>query len=245
MAMTWPLAQGHDIKDGKPEVIRPAADNAGGWPAGSIFSSAQDLARFTIAFMNDGKLDGKQVLSPKVISLMSTPHARVPGSESSYGYGLSLSTERGVKWVQHGGSRAGYGSTIRMVPAQRFAVIIVANRSGSGMPKLAKAISEAMLPLEPEQHAQPVTHSISADELLRYAGVYVNGTTRYVLQVSKGALIGGSGETKTRFTHAGNDSLMADPSTVPSPAQKLDLIKSADGSVEFVFAGGRAFRRAD
>src|SRR5229473_1311029 len=164
MAMTWPLSQGHDIKDGKPEVIRPAADNAAGWPAGSIFSSAQDLARFTIAFMNDGKLDGKQVLSPKVIALMSTPHAHVPGSEQSYGYGLSLSTDRGVKWVQHGGSRAGYGSMIRMAPAQRFAVIIVANRSGSGMPKLAKAISEAMLRLEPEQHVLTVMHSITADE---------------------------------------------------------------------------------
>ena len=31
MAMTWPLAQGHEVKDGKPEVIGPAADNAGGW----------------------------------------------------------------------------------------------------------------------------------------------------------------------------------------------------------------------
>jgi CubicO group peptidase (beta-lactamase class C family) len=35
MAMTWPLAQGHDVQDGKPEVIRPAADNAATWPAGS------------------------------------------------------------------------------------------------------------------------------------------------------------------------------------------------------------------
>jgi CubicO group peptidase (beta-lactamase class C family) len=70
MAMTWPLAQGHEIRDGKPAVIRPAADNASGWPAGSIFSSALELSRFVIAFMNDGRLDGRQVLPPKLIVIV-------------------------------------------------------------------------------------------------------------------------------------------------------------------------------
>jgi CubicO group peptidase (beta-lactamase class C family) len=245
MAMTWPLAQGHEIKDGKPEVIRPAADNAATWPAGSIFSSAQDLARFTIAFMNDGKLDGKQVLSPKLIALMSTPHAHVPGSEYSYGYGLSLSTERGVKWVQHGGSRAGYGSMIRMAPSERFAVIIVANRTGASLPKLAKAIAEAMLPLEPEQHVLTVMHSISADESRRYAAVYVNGNSRFVLRASSGALIVGLEEAKTRFTQAGDGFLMEDAAGMKASLQRLELVPGKDGRIEFVFTGGRAFRRAE
>jgi CubicO group peptidase (beta-lactamase class C family) len=241
IAMTWPLAQGHDIKDGKPEVIRPAADNAASWPAGSIFSSAQELARFVIAFRNDGKLDGKQVLSPKAIALMSTPHAKVPGSESSYGYGLSLSAERGVKWVQHSGSRAGYGSLIRMAPAQQFAVIIVANRTGASMPGLAATISEALLPLEPKPPVPIAAHPMRVDEMRRYAGVYVNGKSRYVLEVSNGALTGGSGESKARFTHAGDGYL-----TEKLPlAQKLNVIEGADGRIEFVFAGGRAFRRAE
>ncbi|HEX4592723.1 MAG TPA: serine hydrolase domain-containing protein, partial [Bryobacteraceae bacterium] len=74
MAMTWPLAQGHEVRDGKPVVIRPAADNAASWPAGSIFSSALDLSRFTIAFMNDGQIDGQRVLAPELIAIMSTPH---------------------------------------------------------------------------------------------------------------------------------------------------------------------------
>src|SRR5215470_900223 len=59
IAMTWPLSQGHNVpKGGSPQVIRPFADNAGNWPAGSIFSSVNDLARFTIAFMNGGRLEG-------------------------------------------------------------------------------------------------------------------------------------------------------------------------------------------
>jgi len=81
----------------------------------------------------------------------------------------------------------------------------------------------------------------------RYAGVYVNGKSRYVLEVSNGALTGGSGESKTRFTQAGDGYLiekLPQGINVRGP-QKLDLITGADGKIEFVFTGGRAFRRAD
>ena len=136
---------------------------------------------------------------------------------------------------------------IRMAPAQRFAVIIVANRSGSSLPKLANTISEAMLPLEPTPPVLIGIHSMRGDEMRRYAGVYVNGKSRYVLEVSNGALTGGSGESKTRFTQAGDGYLiekLPQGINVRGP-QKLDLITGADGKIEFVFTGGRAFRRAD
>jgi CubicO group peptidase (beta-lactamase class C family) len=74
-AMTWPIAQGHE--SGK--VVRPAADNAAAWPAGSIFSNASELSRFVIAFMNGGRLDGKQVLDRK--SSRSCPR-RTPRSRA-------------------------------------------------------------------------------------------------------------------------------------------------------------------
>ncbi len=240
MAMTWPLAQGHEVKDGKPQVIRPAADNAAGWPAGSIFSSALDLSRFVIAFMNDGSLDGRRVLSAELIAIMSTPHANIPGSEAKYGYGLELATRRGVRWVEHGGSRAGYGSTIRMAPERKFAVIITANRTGEGMPKLAVAISEAMLQLEPEHHAEHLMHKLDAAELQRYAGVYVNGPSRIRLEAANGILMGGPGEGKLRYTRAGDGFLTGDDET-----RRLTAVPDSSGRMEFLFAGGRAYRRAN
>lgn len=94
------------------------------WPAGSIFSNVNDLSRFVIAFLNDRRIDGEQVLSPAVIRRLSTPRAKIPGGDVSYGYGLQLSMSRGVEVVSHGGSRAGYGSSIRMVPSKKFGVIV-------------------------------------------------------------------------------------------------------------------------
>lgn len=240
MAMTWPLAQGHEIRDGHPAVIRPAADNASGWPAGSIFSSALELSRFVIAFMNDGRLDGRQVLPQKLIAIMSSPHAEIPGGDQHYGYGFELSASRGVHWVEHGGSRAGYGSTIRMAPDRKFAVIIVANRSGSGMPKLADAISEAVLALDPKSEREPAAHPLTTEELHRCAGAYVNGTSKVELEPDGGALKASIDGTFERITRAGDKFLLGD-----GQPSKLVLVPDSNGRIEFVFVNGRAFRRAN
>ena len=244
MAMTWPLAQGHDVKDGKPTVIRPAADNASGWPAGSIFSSALELSRFVIAFMNDGRVDGQPAFPPQLIAIMSSPQAEIPGGNQHYGYGLSLSTSRGIRWVEHGGSRAGYGSTIRMAPDRKFAVIIVANRSGSGMPKLADAISEAMLPLEPKP-PEPATHALNPADVRRYIGVYSNGSSRITLEGDGAAALKSTSDgSQTRFTRAGDGYLLGETKS-DEPPQRLVLVQDSTGRIEYVFSGGRAFRRAD
>ena len=240
VAMTWPLAQGHEIRDGHPAVIRPAADNASGWPAGSIFSSALELSRFVIAFMNDGRLDGRQVLPQKLIAIMSSPHAEIPGGDQHYGYGFELSASRGVHWVEHGGSRAGYGSTIRMAPDRKFAVIIVANRSGSGMPKLADAISEAVLALDPKSEREPAAHPLTTEELHRCAGAYVNGTSKVELEPDGGALKASIDGTFERITRAGDKFLLGD-----GQPSKLVLVPDSNGRIEFVFVNGRAFRRAN
>ena len=84
VAMTYPLAQGHDVADGKPVVVRPFANNAASWPAGSIFSSVNDLSRFVMAFVGGGAVGGKQVMSPAVIAMLSTPAAKIPGSDNEY-----------------------------------------------------------------------------------------------------------------------------------------------------------------
>ncbi len=241
MAMTWPLAQGHEVRNGQPEVIHPAADNAASWPAGSIFSNVQDLARFVIAFMNDGRVDGREVLAPKVIALMSSPHARIPGSPAVYGYGLQLETRRGVHWVEHGGSRAGYGSLIRMAPERKFAVIIVANRTGASLPKLADTIAEAMLSLEPERATDAPTHALTPAELRLCAGAYVNGPTRITLEISNGELQAGGGLAKTRYGRAGEGFLVPDG----SGTQRLVLVPGAQGHIEYIFSGGRSFRRTN
>src|SRR5262249_28237991 len=130
IAATYPLALGHNLENGKPAVVRPIYDNVAMWPGGSIFSSVNDLARFVIALLNGGKLEGKQALAPLVVEKLPAPHVALPGGDAYYGYGLMSYRERGVRVVTHGGASTGYGSTIQLAPEHRFAVITLTNRSG-------------------------------------------------------------------------------------------------------------------
>jgi CubicO group peptidase (beta-lactamase class C family) len=246
MAMTYALAQGHEAEGGKPpSIIRPAANNAGGWPAGSMFSSVLDLSRFVIAFMNDGRLDGSQVLSPSVIALLSGTHAVVPGREPShYGYGLNTSVRRGHRFVQHGGSRAGYGSSIRMAPDDKVAVIVLANRSGSGMPKTTTRAMELLLGLGEETDTAETTQSLTASELGDLPGRYAQRADDAIELIARsGALFVKSGarELAMRKVGAWRYEVSSAPDGQPST---LIVTPGHDGKPLYLHRGGRAFKRA-
>lgn len=157
VAMTYPMANGHNVgSEGVPLIIRPFYNNVAQWPAGSIFSNIGDLSRWTIAFMNEGKLDGQQILTPSMIKQMSTSHIAVPGeTDSFYAYGLTTFRYQGVEFVAHGGFSRGYGSMIQMVPARKFAVIVLTNKSGETMRRTLNKATELGLGLKPDQPETP------------------------------------------------------------------------------------------
>jgi CubicO group peptidase (beta-lactamase class C family) len=171
VAMTFPLALGHAPG---PTLIRPFADHAGAWPPGSLFTTANDLARFVVSLM-DGPLWAR----------LSAPLTPIPGTTTKYGYGLLVSDHV----VMHSGARAGYGSSIHFIPAKRAAVIQLANRTGALMgttvrQALSELISEPPPPAAPRQPLE-----LSSEEASRYAGHYVNGAIIVDLAVREGRLV--------------------------------------------------------
>jgi CubicO group peptidase (beta-lactamase class C family) len=243
MAMTFPLSQGHE-RSGKekPKVIRPFADNTGNWPAGSMFSSVNDLARFVIAFLNNGKLEGKQVLSPSLIAELSKPHAEVPGSDGKYGFGLSVGTVRGVHLVQHGGSRSGFGSLIRMAPEQRFAVIILINRTGGSLNKTADKAMELMLPLAAERQSKPEPRTMTEAEMTRYLGVYGDAPNRIEIVMKQGRLYLRRGSQEGAVNKIG-DSRFSAMIQGDAPPIEFAIVTGTDGKAEFLQIGMRAMRK--
>lgn len=246
MAMTYPLAQGHDFSAGKePFIVRPHANNAASWPAGSIFSSVNDLSRFVIAFMNGGKLEGKQVLSPAVIEKLSTPYVDTPGAPGSkYGYGLTIRDFRGVHTVQHGGSRTGYGSLIWMVPDKRFAVIILANRSGASLDKTAEKATEMFLPLTPKPAPKPPPElPISEAEKAAWIGTYQNVPTEKIEIFSKeGRLFLRRATSELPIRKTGENQISAGVPGNPRQVQ-FTIVQGRDGKTLYLHSGGRAFKK--
>jgi CubicO group peptidase (beta-lactamase class C family) len=239
MAMTWPLSQGHE--GAPPKVIRPAADNAGNWPAGSIFSSVNDLSRWAIALLNGGKLDGQQVLAPSLIALLSAPHAATPGSDSHYGYGLTSATERGVRRLQHGGSRSGYGSVITLAPEQRVGLIILANRSGASLPRTAEKALELLLPFTPKASEKTQSMAMSEAEMQRCVGVFAQGSNSVELMLVEGKLFAKRGNQQFPVNKVGEGRFTG--GALERPTVSFALVFGADGKAEYFHAGGRSLRR--
>ena len=118
-------------------------DNAG--PAGSINSTALDMAQWVRLQLARGTIGGKRLISEKMIDEMHTPHTIVPvdtGARRSnpythmqaYGLGWFLQDYRGKLVVQHGGNVDGMTALVGMMPEERVGIVILSNMNGSGMP---------------------------------------------------------------------------------------------------------------
>ena len=155
-----------------------------------MYSNVTDLARFTTALLDGGRLDGQSVLSNTLIEKLTSPFVSRPGDDGHYGYGLSVSTERGVRIWQHGGSRTGYGSTIRLAPDQKLAVIILTNRSARSLPKTAAAALEMLLPFEPPMETQKESPApLTEQEMNQLVGTYSNNRQTIELSIKDGKLV--------------------------------------------------------
>jgi CubicO group peptidase (beta-lactamase class C family) len=243
-AMTWPLAVGHGpAGEGKPSVIRPLADNAATWPAGQLFTTANEYARFCIAFLNGGRLDHQQALAPAVIEKLTTPFVAIPDSQRHYGYGLGIQEEAGLTWWNHSGSRTGYGSHIRMCPQRKFAVIVLCNKTGANLPRVTQKACQIAIGVPgpgPDRRSKPA--QLTESELERYAGTYSNGQTRIRFRVQNGKLLGPLGTEirnigEHRFIRGesanGSDSTATEMLFVPGPA----------GDIQYLFRDGRALKK--
>jgi CubicO group peptidase (beta-lactamase class C family) len=153
VAMTFPLAVGHTVDRGSLSVSRPMPDNASDWPAGFLMETPEEAAHFVIAFMNGGFFRRKAVLSPSIISKMSTPYVEVPESfdepagyyrEAHYGYGLFVLRRSGRTLLQYGGVAGGYGSFLAMVRELKVGVVVLTNRHFALFGKVAAVALELL-----------------------------------------------------------------------------------------------------
>ena len=138
----------------------PISEDSRQWPAGGLFSSANDVARFAIAFMNGG-------LPANVVRSMMSPHARIAPLRQQYGYGLFLDGEM----VEHAGSNPGYTALLRMMRSQKCAVIVLANNDAF-MRATAQTAMEFCQGAAAPPPARLSTTPIPPGDMAKYEGVY-------------------------------------------------------------------------
>jgi CubicO group peptidase (beta-lactamase class C family) len=232
MAITHALSQGHDGVNGETAVLRPLADNAANWPAGSVFSNLADLAQLTVALMNAGEAAGRPSIFKDVVTALTTPHADIPGSHAKYGYGLQIDTQGTEPYWNHAGSRAGYGSFIGMLPKRHSALIVLTNRTGENLPRTRARIM-AMLGF-PEPAVESMKPApIPVSDLAKYTGDFRNGSSTTHVTTRDGKL----------YVDKAEALLGADGWLALSGGGRAFPVSDPDGRVIYLHQGGRSRAR--
>ncbi|PYT72479.1 MAG: penicillin-binding protein [Acidobacteria bacterium] len=111
-------------------------DTEGVAPAGAIISNIDELSRWLIALMNEGKYGGKQVLPATVLKAAMQPAIALPNAagealgywevlNAAYGMGRQTASYRGKLLTFHGGDLPGFHSQISFMPNDKIGVIVL------------------------------------------------------------------------------------------------------------------------
>ena len=235
LAITYPFATGHALDAGKPAIIRPMFNNTAMWPAGSIFSNAKDLSRWVIALLNEGRVEGKQVISTSLVNQLFGHHVGVPGEKDAfYGYGLTIFKFKDLEFIAHGGFSRGYGSMIQMVPSRKFAVIVLTNKSGETMRKTLNKATEIALGLKDDQQPPAETVApLTAAEMNDYVGTYSHAPQRWEVFIKDGKLFMKFDGKEHAMTKTGNKKFTFGAQN----ENEVVFAPGKNGKIDFIFTG--------
>jgi CubicO group peptidase (beta-lactamase class C family) len=102
-------------------------------PAGSINSSARDMAKWITFVMNGGTVGGKRLVSEKGFEewVKVQNDKLTPSKAVNYGLGWFLRDWNGLKVVEHGGNIDGFNALVAMIPEKKLGFVMLTNVSGS------------------------------------------------------------------------------------------------------------------
>jgi len=103
-------------------------------PAGSINSSARDMAEWLRFVLNGGSVGGEHLVSETGYNEWLSPQMKItPDGKVSYGFGWFLQDWHGLKVVQHGGNIDGFNSMVAMIPEKKLGFVLLTNVSASNL----------------------------------------------------------------------------------------------------------------
>lgn len=184
-------------------------------PAGSMYSSVEDLSRFMKVIFEKGKLPhGGRMLQAKSLEAMWQPQYAKAGETTGYGLGFSIGELDGNRMIGHGGAIYGFSTEIAMLPDKQLGVIVVTSRDFSN--SVVERISEYALQLTLAQkegkalpdweRTQPVGQALAR----KVAGRYQLGENYLDLHARGDRLYSDGGSYRLELRKGKEDELIVD-----------------------------------
>ena len=129
-ALRADMSQGYTFAAGSYSPQKYEIVNAA--PAGSVASSATDMAKFMITHLNDGLYNGHRILSDSTAELM---HARAFGHDPripGFALGFYEKSSHGLRIIGHGGDTRWFHTDLALIPEEKLGVFVSYNTATGG-----------------------------------------------------------------------------------------------------------------
>lgn len=177
-----------DVPEGRlvPAYMR-VADGRGGFrkepapvfdlgtvPAGNLYTTVGDLARFVSMLADRGKAPGGRVLKTVTLEQMFVP--QLIAEPSGFGLGFMVDKWRNRKTISHNGAVYGHSTALVFLPAPRIGVVVMANEDivNARVQRLANLGLGLMLEVKESERepGPPAAVAIAREDAVALAGSY-------------------------------------------------------------------------
>src|SRR5437016_5248981 len=176
VALTPQMSQGYLAAAKKPrdfEFVQAA-------PAGALSTTATDMTRFVLAFLQDGTVDGVAILKPETVRQMESRQFELHPMINGLGLTFMEYCMKPVRVIAHGGDTVYFHSDMVLVPDAHVGYFISYNslgkNIGGGRGEVLRAFANRYFsrPSEPKVNVDPNTAKLDGRAV---SGVY-EGTRR-------------------------------------------------------------------
>jgi CubicO group peptidase (beta-lactamase class C family) len=155
-----PLGMTHTtVRQPLPEALRPMMSNGylvaskppkpfelvQAWPAGSVSTTATDMARFMIAHLQDGQFENVRILQPETARLMHSAQFSAVPPLNSMALGFYEETRNGQRIIGHGGDTVCFHSDLHLILPANVGLFVSYNSAGKGEVSPRSALLEAFM----------------------------------------------------------------------------------------------------
>jgi CubicO group peptidase (beta-lactamase class C family) len=195
------------------------ANGRGGWrrrtapvfdlgtqPAGNLFSTAEDLARFASALL----AGGAGLVKPETLQDMWRP--QLTTDNEGFGLGFIIGKFREHRTISHNGAVYGFSSLLVLLPEQKLAAVVLGNEDivNGRIRHIGDTALGLLLAAKFGEKPPPLARVSPPEDLARFTGDYESQSYWAHLEVRGGRLLGQISGQPAKFVPAGELKFTAD-----------------------------------
>ena len=141
-------------------------------PTSSIVSTAEDMGRFMIAHLQDGRYGDARILSVNAATRMHRQHATMHPLVPGWTLGFQADDGNGRRIIEHGGDIGGFSALMTLLPDEGVGIFVVHHLEGRNLRfDVRRAILDRYFP-DRRPLRVPTPQPGTAERLHRFAGTY-------------------------------------------------------------------------